>query len=274
MPTLTKKQQAQIARERKLRTEAKARQARIARMTRNILAIFSRATSEEIKQGLHWYQVARTLILTIAYRFGIEPRIAIAVFAVLSPNNSFTGNLRDTELVLRFFTNRPRKFANLVKRYDAAPGKYRPRGESYALAEIGAQTYPACVLKAYRILRDQSTHHLTETARKTFAFFDNLANDHSDLVTIDFHAYNIARKTQHSSKDLPTISKGAYAEISEAYTIAARRLGIEPRQLQAITWTVRRNELDKRDLAHAESNALAKVRNNRMARERSLYAAL
>lgn len=265
---LTKQQQSEVRKA----VEAQARKVRVAKMTANILSAYARSTDEEREHGMRWYSVARALIADIASKYGIDARLAITVCAVTSPKNTWTGNLRDTDLILRTFATKRKAFDRMVKAFDTVEGKFTPRGDKDAFKSLGAQTYPACILKAYRILRDKSRHHLTEdTAPKTFSFDENIADDNSARITVDFHAYNIAMKTDFKSGEV-NITKRPYAEISEAYRNAARAVGIEPRQIQAVVWVNRRNGLDRANIAQADRIPLKKAAVMRLERERRLFA--
>jgi thermostable 8-oxoguanine DNA glycosylase len=69
------------------------------------------------------------------------------------------------------------------------------------------------------------------------SFFKNIMG--YDTVTIDGHAYNIARYKRVTLTDDDTnISKSVYLEMQEAYQRAAKRVGLKVYQLQAITWVV------------------------------------
>jgi hypothetical protein len=73
--------------------------------------------------------------------------------------------------------------------------------------------------------------------QKIVSFFKNIMG--YDTVTIDGHAYNIARYKRVTLTDDDTnISKSVYLEMQEAYQRAAKRVGLKVYQLQAITWVV------------------------------------
>jgi hypothetical protein len=247
-------------------------------MAANILRKYAKSTDEERTHGMGWYKLANVTITEIANKYGVAAHLAFAVAAVVSPNNSWTGNLSDAEKIIRIFTNDRKAFDAMAQAFDAEESGYKPRGNAQAFKPLRLHTYPMCILKAYRILRDASTHHLTVISQKTFSFNDNIANEASELVTVDFHAYNIANKTAYTSKEAPSITKRVYDEISDAYTRAAQALGIRGYQLQAITWVSHRNEIDRALIVASESDeasnkGLAKAAVNRMKRERAAFKA-
>lgn len=72
---------------------------------------------------------------------------------------------------------------------------------------------------------------------KTRAFFDNILNPlTSDEITVDTHAIKIA------GLDRDSVGKGLYRDIANGYREAADIVGIMPLEMQAVTWTVYRNE--------------------------------
>lgn len=77
-------------------------------------------------------------------------------------------------------------------------------------------------------------------ASKTRSFFDNILNPlTSTAVTIDVWAMRVAGIVD---RDAPTVKQ--YRELSNAYTEAANIVGIRPLEMQAITWTTYRREVD------------------------------
>jgi hypothetical protein len=73
--------------------------------------------------------------------------------------------------------------------------------------------------------------------QKIVSFFKNIMGH--DTVTIDGHAYNIARNKRVTLTDNDTnISKSTYQDMQAAYTRAAKRVGLKVYELQAVTWVV------------------------------------
>src|SRR4051812_47181325 len=66
----------------------------------NLIKVFDFASREDIKIAeVAWVKMNK-LTADIAEKHGFESRIGAAVFAALSPNNDFKGNLRDTSRLL------------------------------------------------------------------------------------------------------------------------------------------------------------------------------
>ncbi len=106
-------------------------------------------------------------------------------------------------------------------------------------------TYGANKRKAWSILEEQlhtDDDILTRlNGQKTRSFYSNIRG--LDEVTIDGHALNIARGVRFNlTDDRTNLGKRLYRELQQAYVRAAKRVGIEPHNLQAITWTTWRRE--------------------------------
>lgn len=209
-----------------------ARVARIKAYARNIRKTYAQATQDEISNGLTWYAEAFRFIVQIAQAFTVEPITACAVTAALSPNNSWAGNKLDLQLVLSHFASG--KLAQLVKKYGAKEGTYKPLGDKKAFKGLGIRTYPVNVVKAFRILKSGDVSLLK--SQKVSAFFDNIYYPESEAVTVDTHAFSIASGKVYTTKNCPSLTGSRYNEVAEAYAIVASELHLKPYQLQAITW--------------------------------------
>src|SRR6476469_8824558 len=67
----------------------------------NLRNVYDFASREDIKIAeVAWVKMNK-LTADIATKHGFAPRIGAAVFAALSPNNDFKGNLRDTNRLLQ-----------------------------------------------------------------------------------------------------------------------------------------------------------------------------
>lgn len=212
--------------------KARERKARVDGYVRNIIKTYRTATPTEWSNGIVWYAEAYRVITQIAETFGVCPKIASAVCASLSPNNSWSGNLVDLQKVLAAWKSG--ELANCASEYDAAPGSFKARGNAYAFKRIACQTYPMNVLKAYRILVSGDVSHLASL--KVTAFFNNIYHEASQYVTVDCHAYSVVHNKHYTTKECPNITPRIYAELSEAYAIAAERYGLNGYQMQAVTW--------------------------------------
>lgn len=171
---------------------------------KNIVSVFDCATDEEIASGMNWYSRANDLA------FDLDPkRIAHAagVIAALSPMMRWEKNMELATLVYSGADYIPCLPANAAKAKAIYNG-----GEPLDI--LGGQ--------------------------KVRTFFTNIMHPDSDNpahVTIDKHAIDIARGFISPYVDsYKGIGKAVYAELSEAYVIAAAEVGVRPLQVQAITW--------------------------------------
>jgi len=185
---------------------------------KNILAVYQMATEEEKAQGLAWYPNARRFCRRMAKKYGVSMQIAIAVLAALSPRNKWERNLLDVEKCL----------------------------EAY-LYEIGSEhitvsTFPANKEKAFRIIRENNPL-LVQTSNKVAAFFDNIYRLHSSSeVCVDIHAFSIFMGFRAEQS---TLTDTHYQTIADAYRLAAKRVGLKPFEIQAITWVAWRRLTSK-----------------------------
>ena len=188
---------------------------------RNILKVYRRATLDDTAHGVEWYDRAKRMAKTIRRDTGLHLNLIIGVMAALSPNNKWEINVRNTSDMCNAW----------IKGYD--------------IDDFKVSTYGANKRKAWSMLEDYLTDDddiLTRlNGQKTRSFYSNIRG--LDEVTIDGHALNIARGVRFNLTDDQTnIGKRLYRELQDAYVRAAKRVGIEPHELQAITWTTWRRE--------------------------------
>lgn len=188
--------------------------ARVLGYQNNILAVYRRATADQISEGKQWYPETKKLIETIAhthdlYAYLIDHRALFQAFSALSPRISFNENVEGFE-----------KFAKAA-RYSA----------SIAPVVAGVESNRR---KAYAYISGRSTMWIDlKTAPKTARFALNLEGDLS-YVTLDVWAARVVGFTKHD------IRGNDYLEIERAYQAVAKIVGFEPAELQAITWIVLR----------------------------------
>jgi hypothetical protein len=141
--------------------------------------------------------------------------------AALSPNNRWERNVKDTERMCQAWVN----------------------GED--LSDFKVSCYNTMKAKAWSILEDDLTDDddiLTRlNGQKIRSFYSNIRG--LTEVTIDGHAYNIALGIRQGlTSDKTNMGKKLYREMQEAYVKAAKRVGVKPHELQAITWTTWKRE--------------------------------
>lgn len=188
---------------------------------RNILKVYRRATLDDYADGVEWYRRALVQCEKIAKDTDVHINTVIGVMAALSPNNKWEINVRNTLVMCDAWVN----------------------GDG--IDDFKVSTYGANKRKAWSMLYDDLTNDddiLTRlNGQKTRSFYSNIRG--LDEVTIDGHALNIARGVRFNLTDDKTnIGKRLYRELQQAYISAAKRVGIEPHNLQAITWTTWRRE--------------------------------
>jgi hypothetical protein len=191
----------------------------------NILRTYHRAEADEIIAGLTWYRDAIDHALRLArkgVRAGEVPatpavrRTALAgIVAALSPNKTWSQNLH---LMLRLLRGHP-----------------------------GGQ-YPVQVAKALAILRGADPREVLR-GRKERAFFECLADQATDEVAVDGHAFSIW-KGKRVLTTRTRIGVRAYAMTAADYRRAAWLCGLRPHQIQAITWLAHRRLVKSVGHAH------------------------
>lgn len=188
---------------------------------RNILKVYRRATTDDIANGIEWYDRAKRYAETISKQTRLHLHTVIGVMAALSPNNKWERNVKDCERMCNAWI------------------------EGEDLNDFKVSCYNTMKLKAWSILEDSLTSDddiLTRlNGQKIRSFYSNIRG--LDEVTIDGHALNIALgKVQGLTTDKTNMSKKVYIEMQKVYVRAAKRVDIQPHVLQAITWTTWKRE--------------------------------
>lgn len=174
----------------------------------NISAMLDAATPEEWRDGLTWYATANDISQLVGeLTFGRQDAHATikgaAIVAALSPQVDWDTNV-----------NRAISFA---------------RGEEIAGLSDG-------IGKARRIADNGENPALVLGGRKVRSFWHNICGN-SNAVTIDRHAVAIAVGRPVGDAYAKCLERlGCYQQIAAAYRTVARRLDLQPCQVQAITW--------------------------------------
>lgn len=181
-------------------------------LVQNILRVYRRATTEELRHGLHWYETAHELAAIVGHG---DPVMGAGVIAALSANVGWGQN---------------RKMALSMATEGTTKG------------------LPDSLRKAAAVMGGQSPVDVLREGLKTRAFFHNIAfPDTSTMVTIDRHAHDIARGERFGESNRGLSAKSRYAIFAAAYREAARTVGVRPSQMQAVAWTVwTRNDVPSR----------------------------
>jgi hypothetical protein len=133
----------------------------------NLIKVFDFADKEDIKIAECAWTKMNKLTADIAEKHDFHPRIGAAVFAALSPNNDFKGNLRDTDRLL----------------LSARKG--------LGIDDFKVSTYGNNKRKAWRIAHGGEEPLDLIVFPKTRSFFMNVHNPLDPLpVTVDGHMLN------------------------------------------------------------------------------------
>lgn len=174
-------------------------------VTNRIMRVFARATESDVLAGKAWYHSAQAVARELADAGDISVTAAAAVIAHLSPRCPWDRNLKMArDLVLTGDTG-------------------------------GLRTN---ISKARRALIADDPWSTFGKGPKTRAFAANILGD-EHAVTVDVWAARIAGVTE---EQLGLV--GVYEAVSHAYRLAAKRAGITPAQMQAITWVVIRGSAE------------------------------
>lgn len=168
-------------------------------VTERIMRVFARATEDDILAGKGWYSEAQGVARELAEEAGMSVTAAAAVIAHLSPRCPWERNITMARELVR-------------------------TGDTKGLrGNIG---------KARRAMVADDPWSTFGNGPKTKAFAANIIGD-DHAVTVDVWAARIAGITE---EQLGLV--GIYEAVSHAYRLAAKRVGITPAQMQAITWVV------------------------------------
>ena len=183
---------------------------------RNILKLYRQATQEDTINGVEWYARAEREAKAIAEACALPLPTVIGVMAALSPNNRWERNCRDAATMCQAWQQGESMDSFKVSCYNTMKAK------AWAILDLG--------------LTDDEDILSHLNGQKIRSFYSNIRG--LDEVTIDGHALNIARgKREGLTSDKTNMGKREYRELQEAYVRAAKRVGVKPHVLQAITWT-------------------------------------
>ncbi|QBP33371.1 hypothetical protein SEA_BRUTONGASTER_157 [Gordonia phage BrutonGaster] len=187
-------------------------------MVSNILSVFDQATDADIIAGQLWYKEAFDVAQQCALLSNRQVEACAVAIAHLSPQVKWEDNVA---------------FA-LALATPGAPSYQAPRvpGTAGLTHQNWRKAYQALYLS------DDPLGEMTPGI-KTHAFAHNILG-HTEYVTVDSWAMRIA------GVDYRYINRvGVYAGVSNAYTKAAQAVGVEPSEMQAITWVAAHNPKDK-----------------------------
>ena len=189
------------------------------RMIHNITSVYRYADETQHAEGLLWYENAQKAAYHIAVKYDIAVFIVVAVISALSPNNKWSRNIVNADALIGAFM----------------------RGDGIDAVKVS--TYHKMKQKAWDILAARPDYDGAKRmlkGQKITSFFMDIMGEFN--VTIDGHARNIAYGERVGlTDDRTNIGVREYRALQAAYEEAARRVGLMPYQLQAITWRVWRD---------------------------------
>lgn len=170
-----------------------------------IVRTWDRADSATRAAGAQWYD---STVAELAAETGRSPETVAAVIAHLSPRTMWALNVAGARALLAG-TELP---AGLI-------------GDNVARARVALES-------------DRPLETFGPAAAKTARFARNLLGDR-EAVTVDVWALRVALGDRADERHLKRV--GVYPALEHCYRLAARRVGQDPRTVQATTWIVARN---------------------------------
>lgn len=177
----------------------------------NLRKWFKRASKEDIKAGMEWYDDAISYAVKLARTYDSTSDLSAGVIAVLSPFNDWEKNKYDAEQVFK-----------AVK-----------EGKSYK--DIKVSTFDSNKKKAFALVRGEM--NLSESSPKTYAFSRNIGLRDENYVTIDRWHLRACRTLSKTPKECSITCTPKQYDLIQAETVkVAKEFGIKPYQFQAIVW--------------------------------------
>jgi hypothetical protein len=181
----------------------------------NLVKVFDQAESEDHRMAARSWWTYNHLTSRMAEKFGFSPEVGAAVFAALSPNNDYHGNLRDAHRLLK------------------------AAHDGLELVDFKVSTYGANKRKAWAIAHGTPPLDVI-VFPKTRSFFLNIRDPNDPQpVTVDGHIYNAWRgyRVRLNSAAVRFPIK-LYEVIAEDVRAVARQAGLLPNVAQGVIWFV------------------------------------
>lgn len=177
------------------------REIRIKRYQRKIRKLLDRATPAQIVSACQWYNDAQTIAQIVADNMSVSLEIGAAIVSAYSPNCRWSHNV------------------SLAIRHSL--------GQSPRALPIAMQTAKRAETEGFNALNGPKTNAFARAISG-----DNLA------VVVDIWICRAVQLTKQNGDqlDAPTIRQ--YREISQAIVRESRRIGLSPRDTQALAWIV------------------------------------
>jgi hypothetical protein len=174
----------------------------VEQVTKRIIRTYGKASSEDILAGKVWYNEAQDLCENLALTCDYTIDQIAAAMAQLSPRLRWSQNVDSIIALVN-------------------------EGEVPAYVMTG----PANRARK-AIVAAEPFDTFGKAANKTRSFARNITGD-VHAVTVDVWAARIAGVTEDQLKLV-----GVYEAVAHCYRLAAKRAGIDPQQMQAVTWIV------------------------------------
>lgn len=174
----------------------------------NIRAVYDSATEVQRQRGIAWYREVYDQMFDLSREYLVTVEQAAAVFARVSPRNSYGTNLTLARQILHLHSN----------------GVTLRRG--YLSAGLDG---------AARVLAGEDPRTVL-TSDKVRAFFECIVSaGDTDHVCVDRHAYSLAWNQRSFTNDV-RITKSGYRRIADAFREVAAEVGLPAAQVQATAW--------------------------------------
>ena len=180
---------------------------------KNLLWVLERATSEDIEKAMRSWPTYHWLTSRMARDTGFSDSVGAAVFAALSPNNDYYGNLRDCRRLLE----------------GACMG--------LPVEAISVSTYTNNKRKAYAITQGANPLDLI-VFPKTRNFYLNIKDPNDpEPVTVDGHIFNAWEGSRMPLKGAAQRFRAKHYEtVANALREIARQQKLLANQVQGIIW--------------------------------------
>lgn len=175
---------------------------------RNLDVALSFATESQIERGMNWYSYAHDQCLTGSLETGVDFNVLVGVVSALSPQMKWEANLKAAVL-------------------SVSDPHYRP------------PTYGSNILKAKEIASGRPVDQVLK-GPKTSAFYHCIVNpEQRSRVAIDRHQIRLLYPKKDDVFRMKMLGY-FYEELENLHILSADKAGVDPAQLQAITWLVQR----------------------------------
>lgn len=184
--------------------------------TKRIVKHLGRATPQELRDGMEWYDDAMAFAQLLSDFFSITRVMAAAIISALSPNNKWERNKVDAWTLCQAYA------------------------DGLTLGDFKVCTYNANKVKAWGIR--SGTVAITKDTPKTYAFALNVGDRDESVVTLDKWMARAFSTTSLKPRKTPeTFTSKQYDRFQTHFVNLALRLEYKPYELQAIVWVVIRN---------------------------------